>query len=66
MDTQRPCRLSAVIRASKEERQYVLEDVFWVPAHKLSPSRPASHLVSEPAPEKVATSEASLSKEKME
>ncbi len=68
MDKQRPWRLSAVIRASKEKRQYVLEGVFWVPVHNLSSSRRASHLVTESGPEKVANSEAppSNDSEKME
>lgn len=62
MNEKRPWRLSAAIHVSKEERQYVLEDVFWVPVHGLSFSCPASHPVSEPGPEKVASSEASPSK----
>ncbi len=68
MDKQRPWRHSAVIRASKEERQYVLEDVFWVPARNLSSGRAAPHLLSEPGPEKVVNSEAlpSNDSEKME
>jgi hypothetical protein len=54
-------RLTAAISASQEKREYVLEDVFWVPIGNCRSKSSTSRLVPELRPERLDSSEASNS-----
>jgi hypothetical protein len=55
MYKKRGSRLSAAGSASKKKREYVLEDVFWVPISNCSSGRSTRHFVPELHSEKDST-----------